>query len=202
MAIEGEVGAMLVLVVYGSKRGGTAELARTVGKAFAERGWSVEVRPASDVTTVTGADVVVVGGALYFDRWHRDSVQFVKRHAADLRELPVWFFSSGPLDDSARAGDLAAVPQVEALAASIEIKGHMTFGGRLLPEAKGLLARRMAKTNAGDWRDAQQVREWVHQVCTHDMPSDILVPPERLAAIDLREAIPAQRKSRTRAPSA
>ena len=188
---------MLVLVVYGSKRGGTAELARTVGKAFAERGWSVEVRPASDVSTVTGADAVVVGGALYFNRWHRDAVRFVKQHAETLRDLPVWFFSSGPLDDSARSGDIAAVPQVEALAASIEIKGHMTFGGRLLPDAKGFLAGRMAKTTAGDWRDPQQVREWVHQICTHDMPTDQLVPPERMAAIDVREAIPAQRAKRS-----
>jgi len=192
---------MLVLVVYGSKRGGTAELARMVGKAFAERGWSVEVRPASDVTTPTGADIVVVGGALYMNRWHKDSVRFVKRHAAALRDLPVWFFSSGPLDDTARSGDVAPVPQVNALAASIEIKGHMTFGGRLLPDATGFLARRMAKTSAGDWRDPQQVREWVHQICTHDLPTDILVPSERMAAIDVRDAVPAQRTARTRTPA-
>jgi menaquinone-dependent protoporphyrinogen oxidase len=192
---------MLVLVVYGSERGGTAGLARMVGKSFAERGWSVEVRPARDVTAVTVADAVVVGGALYFNRWHHDAVRFVRQHAGALHDLPVWFCSSGPLDDSARSGDLAAVPQVEALAASVEIKGHMTFGGRLLPDAKGFLARRMAKTSAGDWRDAQQVREWVHQICTHDMPTDILVTPERMAAIDVRDAVPAQRKSRTRASS-
>ena len=192
---------MRVLVVYGSKRGGTAELARMVGKAFAERDWSVEVRPAADVTTLTDADAIVVGGALYLNRWHRDAVRFVRKHAAALRELPVWFFSSGPLDDSARAGDIAPVPQVASLAASIEIKGHMTFGGRLQPNAQGFIARRMARTSAGDWRDPQQVREWVHQICTHDMPTDILVTPERMAAIDVRDAIPAQRESRTKASS-
>ena len=190
---------MLVLVVYGSKRGGTAELARMVGKAFAEHGWSVEVRPATDVTTVTGADAVIVGGALYMNRWHRDAVRFVKRHAAALRELPVWFFSSGPLDDSARAGDVAPVRQVQALAASIEIKGHMTFGGRLLPDAKGFVAARMAKTYAGDWRDPQQVREWVHQICTHDMPEAITLPPE---TISLADRLPRQRVARHDEPAA
>ena len=184
---------MLVLVVYASKRGGTAELARMVGKSFAERGWSVEVRPAADVTTVTGADAVIVGGSLYMNRWHRDAVRFVKQHAAALRELPVWFFSSGPLDDSARAGDLAPVRQVQALAASIEIKGHMTFGGRLLPDAKGLVAGRMAKTYAGDWRDPQQVREWVHQICTHDMPEAITLPPD---TINLADRLPRPRTAK------
>ena len=172
---------MRVLVVYGSKNGGTAELARMVGKAFAERGWSAEVRPASDVLSVTGADVVVVGGALYMNRWHRDAVRFVKRHAAALRDLPVWFFSSGPLDDSARAGDIAMVPQVAALAASIEVDGHMTFGGRLNANAKGFIAKRMAKSSGGDWRDPQQVREWVHQI-THDL--FVPLPPEDVTLAD------------------
>jgi menaquinone-dependent protoporphyrinogen oxidase len=151
---------------------------------------------------VTGADAVVVGGALYMSRWHRDAVRFVKRHAAALRDLPVWFFSSGPLDDSARDGALAAVPQVQALAAAIEAKGHMTFGGRLQPDAKGFIAHRMAKTTAGDWRDPQQVREWVHQICTHDLPTDIVLTDQRVAtepvAVDLRDAlaIPEQRTKR------
>jgi menaquinone-dependent protoporphyrinogen oxidase len=183
---------MRVLVVYGSKRGGTAELARMVGKAFAERGWSVEVHDATGVAAIGDADAVFVGGALYMNRWHRDAVRFVKRHAATLRDRPVWFFSSGPLDDSARAGDIAPVPQVAALAASIEIKGHMTFGGRLTSDAKGFIAGRMAKNNAGDWRDPQQVREWVHQI-VHDpgLPQELDQPT--------KPDIPTQRV-RNRAP--
>jgi menaquinone-dependent protoporphyrinogen oxidase len=178
---------MRVLVVYGSKRGGTAELARMVGKAFAERGWSVEIQDAASVATIGDADAVVVGGALYMNRWHRDAVRFVKRHGDALRERPVWFFSSGPLDDSARSGDTAPVAQVNALASSIEIKGHMTFGGRLTSDAKGLIASRMAKQAAGDWRDPQHVREWVHQI-THD--TVITLPPE---TINLADRLPRPR---------
>jgi len=191
---------MRVLVVYGSKRGGTAELARMVGKAFAERGWSVEVRPAADVTTLSDADAVVVGGALYLNRWHRDAVRFVKRHQVALRDLPVWFFSSGPLDDSARSGDIAPVPQVNTLAAKVEIKGHMTFGGRLSTDAKGFIASRMAKSNGGDWRDPEQVREWVHQICVSDLPPVTALPAEEDPA-DVRDAVPSQRRPRTRTPS-
>jgi menaquinone-dependent protoporphyrinogen oxidase len=186
---------MRVLVVYGSKRGGTAELARMVGKAFAERGWSVEVRPAADVATIGDVDAVVVGGAVYLNRWHHDARRFVTRNAQRLRDLPVWLFSSGPLDDSARTGDLAPVPQVNALAASIEAQGHMTFGGRLTPEAKGVVARWMARSMAGDWRDPQQVREWVHQICTHDLPAEVALPVDA-PAVDVRDVVPVQRTKR------
>jgi len=192
---------MRVLVVFGSKRGGTAGLARMVGKAFAERGWSVEVRPAADVATLADVDAVVVGGALYMNRWHRDAVRFVKRHQAALRDLPVWFFSSGPLDDSARSGDIAPVPQVNALAAKVEIKGHMTFGGRLSTDAKGLVAGRMAKTNGGDWRDAEHVREWVHRICVFDLPSPVDGPAGARSPVDVRDAIPPQRRARSRTPA-
>ena len=40
----------------------------------------------------------------------------------------------------------------------------MTFGGRLEPDAKGFIARRMARTMAGDWRDERQVDEWVAEI--------------------------------------
>ena len=47
--------------------------------------------------------------------------------------MPVWLFSSGPLDDSAAEGDIPAVPQVQQVAKEIRARGHRTFGGRLTP---------------------------------------------------------------------
>ena len=100
---------MHVLIAYGSKRGGTAGLAAMIGDAFADAGWEVDVCRAADVHDLTGFDAVVVAGALYMNRWHRDARRFVSRCGDRLRELPVWLVSSGPLDDSADAGDLPAV---------------------------------------------------------------------------------------------
>jgi menaquinone-dependent protoporphyrinogen oxidase len=179
---------MRVLVVYGSERGGTAGLANMIGAAFTEVGWDAQVRPAAAVDALTEFDAVVIGGALYLNRWHRDARAFVRRHRSALTEMPVWLFSSGPLDDSARSGDIAPVPQVAALAARLEIKGHMTFGGRLEERPTGFVARRMARTMAGDWRDRTHVREWVHRIVA-DMPT----PVEHRVPIDLRDAIPDQR---------
>ena len=47
----------------------------------------------------------------------------------------------------------------------VEIAGHMTFGGYLDKAPKGFVARRMARKWAGDWRDPEQVAEWVGLIC-------------------------------------
>jgi len=151
---------MTVLVTYGSTRGGTEELAQTVADALRQEGLAVDVVPARAVRGVGGYDAVVVGGALYAFHWHRDARRFVKRHTAELRRRPTYFFSSGPLDDSAVQGEIPPVKGVDALMRRVGARGHTTFGGRLSPEAKGWPASAMAKKHAGDWRDPDQVRTW------------------------------------------
>jgi menaquinone-dependent protoporphyrinogen oxidase len=151
------------MVVYGSTRGGTAGLAHMVADACATHGLSTSVRRAGDVRDLTNADAVIVGGAIYSNRWHPDTVAFAGRHRATLKHLPVWFFSSGPLDDSARSGSIAAVPQVSKLARDIDIRGHMTFGGMLDKRPSGILAM-SAWRSEGDFRDRRHVAEWVERI--------------------------------------
>jgi menaquinone-dependent protoporphyrinogen oxidase len=155
---------MRVLVTYGSKRGGTAGLAEMLGAALAAQDLRVDVQPAKEAMGVEGYDAVIVGGALYAGRWHRDARRFIKRHAKVLQSLPVWLFSSGPLDDSAARNELPPVAQVERLMNWIGAWGHKTFGGRLLPDAKGFIASMMAKHRSGDWRDPQLIRAWAEEI--------------------------------------
>lgn len=156
---------MQLLVVYGSTRGGTAGLAHMVADACAMQGISADVRRAGDVRDLGDADAVIVGGALYNNRWHPEAVVFVGRHRAALQQLPVWFFSSGPLDTSARSGALAPVPQVNTLAREVEIRGHMTFGGLLDRRPNGLFGM-FAYGTEGDFRDRRHVAEWVERIAT------------------------------------
>jgi menaquinone-dependent protoporphyrinogen oxidase len=153
---------MQVLVAYGSKRGGTAGLAAMVGKALEAAGVSADVRPASKIGSLDSYDAVIVGGALYMARWHRDARRFVKRRAAELSGRPVWLFSSGPLDDSAAQHDIPPVAQVRKSMELCHARDHATFGGRLAPDARGFPASAMAKKTAGDWRDEAQVTDWVN----------------------------------------
>lgn len=155
---------MRVLIAFGSKRGGTAGLAGMIADAFSDAGVEALVVPAEDAHDVGQVDAVIVVGALYMNRWHRHARRFVKRHRSALRKLPVWLVSSGPLDDSAEQDDIPPTAQVRRLAAAVEARGHVTFGGRLESTAKGFPAGAMARTNAGDWRDQDHIRRWVGTV--------------------------------------
>ena len=129
-----------------------------------ERRSETGVSPATGIYDLTEFDAVVVVGALYANRWHRDARRFVRRNTAALRELPVWLVSSGPLDDSAEHQDIPPTKQVAKLANRIGARGHVTFGGRLSPHATGFPASAMAKTHAGDWRDQAHIRRWVESL--------------------------------------
>lgn len=162
---------MKLLVTYGSKLGGTEGLAEMIGNSLRRAGFDVDLLPARRVASVGGYDAVVVGGALYAGRWHRDATRLVKRHERRLRAMPVWLFSSGPLDDSAATGDIPPVGQVRKLMQRIEADGHQTFGGRLEPDARGFIAGSMAKKLSGDWRDPEHIARWTAQIV------DALVAP-------------------------
>ena len=155
---------MTILVCHASKRGGTEGIAATIADALRDAGHDVRLEPAAGVRGLDGARAVVVAGSLYATRWHGDARRFVRKHAAQLRELPVWLVASGPLDDSADAGTLPPVPHLRDAAASVRARGTVTFGGRLEPDAKGFPASAMAKTPSGAWRNPERIRQWAGQV--------------------------------------
>jgi menaquinone-dependent protoporphyrinogen oxidase len=155
---------MRVLVTYGSKRGGTKELAEWVSEELRDQGFEVELELPRQAKHVSEYDAVIVGGALYMFHWHKDARRFVKCHVKELRQRPTYFFASGPLDDSATKSDIPPVKGVQALVDRVGAAGHVTFGGRLTADAKGFPASAMAKGHAGDWRDRGQVQAWVDAV--------------------------------------
>ncbi|MBC7291116.1 MAG: flavodoxin [Actinotalea sp.] len=155
---------MTVLVAYGSKRGGTQGLAEQIGAELTALGDDVRVEPAAAVKGVGEVEAVVVAGAVYAGRWHKDARRFVRRYEKELSRVPVWLVASGPLDASADDGALPPVEHVRAAMERVHARGQVTFGGRLEPDAQGFPASAMAKTKAGDWRNAEQVRQWAATV--------------------------------------
>ena len=157
---------MRVLVAYGSRMGGTTGIAETIAGTLRDQGLDAEIRAAKAVKNVQGYDAVIVGGALYAYRWHKDARRLVKRNLDILKTKPVWLFSSGPLDDSASVGDLPPVESVRKLMEQIDARGHQTFGGRLPAEVDWFPASAMAKEHAGDWRNMDQVTHWATEIAS------------------------------------
>ncbi|WP_316783633.1 flavodoxin domain-containing protein [Streptomyces sasae] len=150
-----------VLVTYGTRNGSTAHIAESIADTLREKGLTVETMEAASVPFVTRYDAVVIGGALYAGRWHKDARTFVRRHRNDLAERPVWFFSSGPLDTSASGQDIPPVRGVRHAMDELHARGHATFGGCLDTDADGWLARRILHSGkGGDFRDFEAVEAW------------------------------------------
>ncbi|MFJ4809491.1 flavodoxin domain-containing protein [Streptomyces longwoodensis] len=154
-----------VLVAFGTTNGSTAGIAETVADVLRKEGLTVRTAPAATVEDVTEFDAVVVGGALYAGRWHKDARRFVRRHRSALRERPVWLFSSGPLDPSASERDIPPVPGVRRTVLRIDARDHVTFGGRLEEGAEGRIARMILRSGkGGDFRDFARIADWAKQV--------------------------------------
>lgn len=154
-----------VLVAYGTKHGATAGIADEIGQSLREDGIDADVRPADTVTDVSGYDGVVLGGALYVGRWNAKARSFARRNATQLRERPVWLFSSGPVDHSAEQEDIPPVRGVARHMRRLGAREHITFGGSVTAATPGRAARAIVERGGGgDFRNPERIRSWAHHI--------------------------------------
>jgi menaquinone-dependent protoporphyrinogen oxidase len=154
-----------VLVTYGSRHGSTAEIAEAIGATLRDRGVAADVAPASQVPDVGSYGHVVVGASVYLLRWHPDVLAFLHAHERALGSRHVWLFESGPLDDRPETRVRALPGPVAALASRIAIRDHATFGGRLRPDADGVLEQLMSVGGlVGDYREWDRIRTWAEGI--------------------------------------
>jgi menaquinone-dependent protoporphyrinogen oxidase len=152
-----------MLVAYGSKHGSTEKVAEAITENLKHAGRDVELRRAADVEDLTRYDGVVLGGSLYFGRWHRDAVRFFSKHRRELSELPVTVFALGP--QSAEPQDLAKsraqldkalqkVPEVEPRSIAV-------FGGVIDPAKLRFPLSRMPSSDARHWN---AIEAWTDEI--------------------------------------
>jgi menaquinone-dependent protoporphyrinogen oxidase len=84
------------LVAYATKRGSTREVAAEVARIIRQSGPEVEISPAREVKSLDRYGAVVLGGALYMGRWHKDARRLLKRYRSELASLPLAVFALGP----------------------------------------------------------------------------------------------------------
>jgi menaquinone-dependent protoporphyrinogen oxidase len=147
-----------VLVAYASKHASTAEIAERIAAAMRDGGCDARAIPAAEVHDVSGYRAVVIGSAVYAKRWQRDARSFARRHAAALRAMPVWLFSSGPFGSVDEHPTAPTPPIATKLVEQLEAREHVMFGGRVPTDPGNFVERAMLKNTPPERRDA---RDWV-----------------------------------------
>lgn len=152
-----------ILVAYATKHESTHEVATELAARMRIHGATVDVRPASEVGTLAPYGAVVLGGALYAGRWHRDARRFLARRHEELRRLPLAVFAMGPLelepadvDASRRQLDRALAKEADLVPVSVRI-----FGGVIDPAKLRFPFTHMQAADARDW-DA--INAWAEEL--------------------------------------
>jgi menaquinone-dependent protoporphyrinogen oxidase len=147
---KGGVMQTSILVAYASKRGSTAEVATFVGKRLRERGLVVDVHNAAEVESLASYDGVVLGGSLYFGRWHDDARAFLERFRTPLADRPLAVFALGP--KTASEPDLAeSRTQLDHALDDAEPTTVAVFGGVIDPKKLRFPFNRLPASDARDW---------------------------------------------------
>src|SRR5688572_25920553 len=95
---------MRILVAYATRHDGTAQIAQVLASVLREQEDgegkpTVEVLVVDDVDDLEAYDAVVLGSAVYADRWLHASRHFAQSNVKALGTRAVWLFASGPVGE-------------------------------------------------------------------------------------------------------
>jgi menaquinone-dependent protoporphyrinogen oxidase len=155
-----------VLLAVSSKHGSTAEIGQSIAVQLRMEDVDVDERDVQEVSSVEGYDAVILGSAVYMGRLLDTARAFIEAHEAQLLNIPVWLFSSGPIGvpDPKRQ---TQAPEVDALVAKIHARDHKVFAGKLDKHELGLVERVAAKVvgaSEGDFRDWEAIESWARDI--------------------------------------
>jgi menaquinone-dependent protoporphyrinogen oxidase len=156
---------MRVLIASASKHGSTEEIADAIAEELNLAGLDVEFYDAESAPGIGGFDAAVIGSAVYMGRWMAEAREFVELHHEQLREIPVWLFSSGPVgEELLPEGD---TPDAQIMSDLTNARGHQTFAGKLNRAELGVgekLVSKIIRAPEGDFRDWDEIRGWARGI--------------------------------------
>jgi menaquinone-dependent protoporphyrinogen oxidase len=143
------------------------EIGKAVKSALLNQGDTagVEVLFSDTVTSMDGYDGVILGSAVYMGHWLDSMRKFADAHADALRALPVWLFSTGPVEGKPDTADAGV--DGEQLAVTLCAREHRMFGGKI--DKSGLhfgerAAVTLLRVKDGDYRDWTSIRGWAKEI--------------------------------------
>ena len=156
-----------ILVTAASRHGATDQIARAIAHELSASGADVDRRPIDHVDDLSRCDAAVVGSAVYMGSWMGAARDLVESHLEQLRAMPVWLFSSGPLGSPAQPSEQ---PDPTAkLAGQIGARDHAVFPGRLDREQLRLRERAVVSVvhaPYGDYRNWSEIRAWARGIAS------------------------------------
>lgn len=159
-----------ILIAFGSKHGGTAEICERIAQHIQEKGVSVDVAPANQMADVDAYDTIVLGSSVYIGKWHKAVVKFVKTYEQTLMSKNVWFFCSGPTgkgDPEALLKGWKYPPKLKPMIENIQPKEIKVFHGVMDEQKLSGLERWMikkVKAPTGDFRDWNAIAAWANKI--------------------------------------
>ena len=154
---------MRILVAYASRHGATRGVAERIARRLEEGGLRVSLKQVDAVDDVATFDAAIIGSSVYFGAWSKNAAAFVHRNQHALSRIPVWLFSSGPLD----AMQLPPPKEVAEFNASIKPRAHRVFAGSLDSSKLGVGEKLMTKAlraPEGDYRDWNAIDAWADDI--------------------------------------
>lgn len=135
-----------------------------MARVFEHSGGDVDVRAPESVACVDDYDALVIGSAVYSDRWVPAAKALVDR-VSRTDHPPVWLFSCGPLHSTERPVNVTS--DAAHAASVLHANAHRTFPGKLDPERLSVGERQIFENSgavAGDFRDWVLVCNWAREI--------------------------------------
>lgn len=162
-----------VLVAYATKYGSTREVAEKIGVTLRESGVDAEVKPAAQVSDLSGYSAVVLGAPYYIGKILKDAREFLDKHRAALEQLPVALFALGPVSSSDDLADASKqldetleklgwlTPRATTMFVGKYDPDHLRGLDKLVPKMK---ATPLYNVPAHDDRDWEAISAWAESL--------------------------------------
>lgn len=165
-----------ILVTFASKHGSTSQIADVIGRVLKQNElYTVDVMPMTEVNSIEDYDVLVLGSAIYADKWLATATTFVQKFQSMLVQKPLYLFSSGPLGkDDNQLAERFILPKV--FSHFPHVRDSRIFHGAL--DLRKLSIAEIMRTevnqlNSGDFRQWDAIKLWAQHISDDIMQVDI-----------------------------